>query len=117
MVLRAALAAAVLLSTAPIQCGHTPDAELREDETPGDALWALAQRFKAGGDTAGERRTLEYLVERYPASRWIGPAKEELASLSGSGGGGAEARGAGGSGPRAKSAGGGSGGDRGDGGG
>jgi hypothetical protein len=33
MILRAAAAAAALLlsSAAPIQCGHTPDAELRED--------------------------------------------------------------------------------------
>lgn len=87
MVLRLALAAA-LLAAAPVQCGHTPDAELREDETPGDALWALAQRFKAGHDTAGERRTLEYLVERYPASRWVGPAKDELAALQVGAGGG-----------------------------
>jgi hypothetical protein len=82
MLLRFALAAA-LMSVAPVQCGHTPDAELREDETPGDALWALAQRFKAGHDAAGERRTLEYLVERYPASRWVGAAREELANLQG----------------------------------
>jgi hypothetical protein len=92
MLLRLALAAA-LMSVAPIQCGHTPEAELREDETPGDALWALAQRFKAGHDVAGERRTLEYLVERYPASRWVGPAKDELGAL---GGGGASASGDGG---------------------
>jgi hypothetical protein len=92
MVLRAA-AAVAMMSLAPIQCGHTPDAELREDETPGDALWALAQRFKNAHDTAGERQTLQYLVERYPASRWVGPAKDELAQLGGgaSGGGGAGA--------------------------
>jgi len=82
--LRAAVAVA-MMSLAPIQCGHTPDAELREDETPGDALWALAQRFKNAHDTAGERQTLQYLVERYPASRWIGPAKDELAQLGGAG--------------------------------
>jgi hypothetical protein len=88
MLLRVALAAA-LMSLAPVQCGHTPDAELREDETPGDALWALAKRFKEGHDAAGERRTLEYLVERYPASRWVGPAREELAQLgAGAGDGG-----------------------------
>lgn len=72
-----------LLATAPLQCGHTPDAELREDETPGDALWQLAQRFEAAHDTAGQKRTLEYLVERYPASRWASPARDELAKLGG----------------------------------
>ena len=75
--------AAALLSTAPMQCGHTPDAELREDETPGDALWGLAERFKGSHDEAGEKRTIEYLVERYPASRWVGPAREELGKLGG----------------------------------
>jgi hypothetical protein len=85
MLLRASLVAgaAALLSTAPMQCGHTPDAELQEDETPGDALWGLAQKFKAASDTAGEKRTLEYLIERYPASRWVSPAKEELGKLGG----------------------------------
>jgi hypothetical protein len=88
MLLRAAMALGLgtgLLATAPMQCGHTPDAELREDETPGDALWQLAQRFQAAHDTAGEKRTLEYLVERYPASRWASRARDELANLGGSG--------------------------------
>jgi hypothetical protein len=87
MLLRAALAAA-LLSGAPLQCGHTPDAELREDETPGDALWQLAARFKTASDAAGERRTLEYLVDRYPASRWVPAARERLAAIAPGGGGG-----------------------------
>jgi hypothetical protein len=87
MLLRAAVAAG-LLAAAPMQCGHTPDAELREDETPGDALWQLAQRFEAAHDTAGERRTLEYLVERYPASRWTSAARDELAKLGGGAGDG-----------------------------
>ena len=82
MLLRAVMAAG-LLATAPLQCGHTPDAELREDETPGDALWQLALRFQAAHDAAGEKRTLEYLVERYPASRWVSPARDELAKLGG----------------------------------
>jgi hypothetical protein len=93
MLLRAALAAA-LASVAPIQCGHTSDAELQEDETPGDALWRLAGRFREGHDVAGEQRTLEYLVERYPASRWVAPARAELERLRGVGGdGGAESEG------------------------
>lgn len=90
MLLRATLlAGAALVSTAPMQCGHTPEAELQEDETPGDALWGLAQKFKAASDPAGEKRTLEYLIERYPASRWVSPAKEELGKLGGAAGGAA----------------------------
>ena len=84
MALRAALAAVALLATgasAPLQCGHTPDAELQEDETPGDALWRLAQKFHDRHDAQAERQTLEYQVERYPASRWVSPAKDRLAKL------------------------------------
>ena len=82
MLLRSVLCAA-LLSSAPLQCGHTSDAELREDETPGDALWQLAQRFRAAHDEAGERRTLQFLVERYPVSRWVPQARERLGQLGG----------------------------------
>jgi hypothetical protein len=87
MLLRAALAAAAL-TVAPLQCGHTPDAELREDETPGDALWELAQKLHEGHDVAAEVVTLKYLVERYPASRWEGPARAQLARLGASPDGG-----------------------------
>ncbi|HEY5243886.1 MAG TPA: hypothetical protein VIJ22_20535 [Polyangiaceae bacterium] len=84
MPLRAAFVAVAFVaagSTAPLQCGHTPEAELREDETPGDALWTMAQKFHDSHDVAAERATLEYLVERYPASRWVSPAKDALAHL------------------------------------
>lgn len=83
MIARVVLAA-VLLATAPLQCGHTPESELQEDETPGDALWKLAQKFREGHDVDAERATLKYLVERYPASRWAGQARDELAQLGGS---------------------------------
>ena len=85
--LRAALVAVAVVafaasgSTAPLQCGHTPEAELREDETPGDALWAMAQKFHDSHDVAAETATLKYLVERYPASRWVSPARDALAGL------------------------------------
>jgi hypothetical protein len=82
MFVRVALAA-VLLATAPLQCGHTPEAELQEDETPGDALWRLAQKFRDAHDVGAERTTLRYLVERYPASRWAGQARDALAQLGG----------------------------------
>ena len=76
-----------LASNAPMQCGHTSDPELQLDETPGDALWKLAQRFDAAHDVGGERRTLEFLVQQYPASRWAQPARDKLAQLGGGGGG------------------------------
>lgn len=90
MVLRAIASGllAALTSIAPLQCGHTSDPELQLDETPGDALWNLAQRFEAAHDEAGEKRTLAYLVEQYPASRWAAAAREKLAQLGGGDGGG-----------------------------
>lgn len=80
MLARAAFAA-VVLALAPLQCGHTPEAELREDETPGDALWQLGLKFHESNDLAAEIATLTYLVDRYPASRWQSPARDELARL------------------------------------
>ncbi len=71
-------AVVVALAIAPMQCGHDPDPSLRWDDSPGDALWQLAQRFHESHDEAAARRTLEYLVERYPASRWAPAAREEL---------------------------------------
>ncbi len=82
-----ALVSVLILATAPIQCGHSSDASLREDDAPGDALWALAAQFRDAHDQAAERRTLEYLVSRYPVSRWVPAAREELARLGGADGG------------------------------
>jgi TolA-binding protein len=72
------VALSAALASAPLQCGHAADANLEQDETPGDALWQLSLRFKQSHDPAAARRTLEYLVERYPASRWAPAAREEL---------------------------------------
>jgi TolA-binding protein len=80
------LVLALAVAIAPIQCGKSYDPELSKDETPGDALWQLAHRFREEHDEAAARRTLEYLVERYPASRWAVTAREELDRV-GSGGG------------------------------
>jgi outer membrane protein assembly factor BamD (BamD/ComL family) len=74
-----ARALAVALAVAPMQCAHEPDPSLRWNDTPGDALWQLAQEFRDSHDDAAARRTLEYLVERYPSSRWAQAARDELA--------------------------------------
>jgi hypothetical protein len=84
-----ALVSVVLLATAPLQCGHTSDASLREDDSPGDALWTLAAEFRDAHDEAAEKRTLQHLVTRYPASRWVRAAREELARLGTAAGDGA----------------------------
>ncbi len=70
------LTAAALLGAAPYQC-KSNDPERARDERPGEALWLLCGRFAAAGDDAGARRTLDYLVERYPSSREAKRAADE----------------------------------------
>ncbi|HVU02160.1 MAG TPA: hypothetical protein VHE30_10420 [Polyangiaceae bacterium] len=70
-------------SQAPLQCSHEEDPALRKYETPPEALYDLAERFKAKGETAAHRDTLRYLVERYPSSRFAVRAKEELGAVDG----------------------------------
>jgi hypothetical protein len=63
---------------APYQCGKAPERSLRE-ETPGEALYGLAQKMKADGDEQGYRTTLRYIVARYPSSRYATAASVDLA--------------------------------------
>ena len=71
---------AALVSQAPLQCSHEPEPDVRRYETPPEALYALATRFKAKGNESGYRGTLQFLVERYPNSRFAMRAKDELAA-------------------------------------
>jgi hypothetical protein len=70
---------AVALAIAPLQCPHDNDPAHCWDDAPGDGLWDLAQKFKANHDEAAARGTLEFLVERYPSSRYAPAARGELA--------------------------------------
>jgi len=79
-----AFSLAAAMAIAPVQCAHKPDPDLRREDAPGDALWGLAQSFKAKGDDAAARETLRYLVEKYPASVHADEARSAL----GRGGGG-----------------------------
>jgi len=79
---RAVLLTAMLaVLAAPLQCERPADPELRREETPDEALQGLAERFEAEGNVAARQATLEYLVERYPNSRFAPHAREELARL------------------------------------
>ncbi len=70
------LALAVLL--APLQCGRPPSDHPELEDSPAEALWDLSDRFHEAGDEAGRRRTLEYLIERYPSSRFAERARVTL---------------------------------------
>lgn len=66
---------------APLQCGSgSSDEAMRHHETPAEALYGLASKFKASGDTSAWRATLEHLRERYPNSRFAVRAKDDLAA-------------------------------------
>jgi len=71
------LAAALALGSAPLQCG-SGESEGARYETPPEALYELAERFREQGDENGRRKTLEFLIERYPNSRFAVRAKSDL---------------------------------------
>jgi outer membrane protein assembly factor BamD (BamD/ComL family) len=81
MILRmfAAPVVAFAFAAAPLQCAHDTDPAHCWDDAPGDGLWDLARRFRDHHDDAAARGTLEFLVERYPSSRYAPAAREELA--------------------------------------
>jgi hypothetical protein len=66
-----------LVSHAPLQCGSKPDPELRREDTAGDGLWALAERFKSEGNSAARKSTLRFLAEQYPSHRYAQVARDE----------------------------------------
>lgn len=70
------------LGGAPLQCGSGPDPGTRLEDTAGDALWSLAQDFRAKGNEQAARDTLRYLVEHYPSNRHVPAAKAELEGTS-----------------------------------
>lgn len=75
LVLSASLLA---LALAPVQCTKKYDDGLRREDSAGDGLWALSEDFRAKGDEQSSLATLRYLVKRYPTSRRVPKAKEEL---------------------------------------
>ena len=78
-----AVAVVALISIAPIQCAHSPDPNERREDSPGDALWTMSQKFEAEHNDVAAKETLEYLVEQYPSSRHTQAAKDEIAKLGG----------------------------------
>lgn len=72
------LAACLSLGFAPLQCG-SGDPEDVPSETPPEALYRLSEHFQKRGDEKARVETLEYLIDRYPNSRFAVRAKNELA--------------------------------------
>jgi len=68
------------LGNAPLQCSKSRDPDLRREDSAGDALYALAQDFRAKGNEQAATDTLRFLVEHYPSNRHVPSAREELAA-------------------------------------
>jgi len=75
--------ATATLGDAPFQCASDPDPRLAREDEPGEALFALAEKFRGEGDERAWRTTLEYIVHQYPSSRFAQRAKQDLESASG----------------------------------
>lgn len=80
------LFAAAAASVAPFQCAGEAKPDLRREEEPAEALYGLAEKFKAKGDAAAQAETLRYIVKMYPTSRFAESARIDLEGLSEGGG-------------------------------
>jgi hypothetical protein len=69
------------LATAPYQCATKFGPERRLEEEPAEALYDLAERFKAEGNEKAQAETLRYLMEKFPGSRFAVTAKRDLAEM------------------------------------
>lgn len=69
------------LSVAPFQCPAKPDPSHVREDTPGEALYDLAGQFGKAGDKEGRVRTLTYLAQKYPRSRFAVQARDDLKTL------------------------------------
>lgn len=74
---------AVVVALAPMQCQGGDDPATRRYETPGEALYDLAQQFRAKGEEEAYKETLRFIIERYPSSRRAVTAKSELEAMGG----------------------------------
>jgi hypothetical protein len=70
--------AALMGAGAPLQCAGEPSAATATEDDPGEALYGLAGRFREAGDRTAWEKTLRYIIERYPASRFAATAQMDL---------------------------------------
>jgi hypothetical protein len=75
-----ALVAAVL-AIAPFQCQKTREADLRHEDSPGDVLWALADKCRVEKKPECEAAALRYLIDTYPSSRHAEEARARLGAV------------------------------------
>jgi len=66
---------AALLALAPLQCPSPQHPAAAREESPADALWLLANQFGAENNLPARERSLRFLIERYPSSRYAERAR------------------------------------------
>lgn len=66
------------LAHAPFQCAHDPRPDERTEDDPAEAVYILAEQFHVKGDEKARKDALEYLVKRYPSSRYAVRARDDL---------------------------------------
>jgi TolA-binding protein len=75
--MKAAALACLLALSAPYQCASDEERPPVEDTAP-QALWILAERFKAESNPDARKTTLQQIIDAYPSSRYAQRAREEL---------------------------------------
>ena len=73
-----ALAVTLALGSAPMQCPSDHQATETVPEAP-EECYLLAQELLAHGDVDGWRTALQYVIERFPDSRFAARARDDLA--------------------------------------
>lgn len=76
-----AIGSASLLVVAPFQCPSSPDPSQVREDSPGEALYALAGELGKANDKEGQVRALRFIIERYPRSRFATQAATDLKAL------------------------------------
>jgi TolA-binding protein len=69
------------VALAPSPSQGSDDPSLQRSESPGEALYDLAQEFRAKGQQDAYKETLRFIIERYPSSRRAVTARSELDAL------------------------------------
>jgi outer membrane protein assembly factor BamD (BamD/ComL family) len=69
------------LSFAPYQCAREPDPNRRMEDDPAETVYQLAERFKGEGKSEARVATLQFLLERYPTSRFAKQARIDLEEM------------------------------------
>ncbi|MBN1770180.1 MAG: hypothetical protein JXB32_02870 [Deltaproteobacteria bacterium] len=72
------LAATLAAGAAPMQCPTTDREPLPTYPDAAEECYLLAGRLRERGDLEGWRAALEYVVERFPGTRWAARADDDL---------------------------------------